>query len=256
MAPVAGWPTRPLPVTRLRPLAARAPRPGLQGLQGLAALALYLAVFVTVLGLPVASHLAVPQIRDYWTDPNFYIWSLRWWPYALTHGLNPLFSRQIGAPGGYNLAWATTTPFVDLLMWPVTAAFGAIVSYNVVLLIVPPIAAWAAFVAARRLTGQFWPALIAGAVYGFTPFELVHDWQGQPNLTVIALFPLMVYLVLLWWDGPLSGCWYVIAMAGAMTAEFYTFTETFLDLTAVWAAALTIGFLIAGREFQAKGWLR
>ena len=69
----------------------------------------------------------------------------------------------------------------------------------------PPVSAWAAFVAARRLTGRFWASLLAGAVYGFCPYELVHNWQGQPNLTVIALFPLMAYLVLRWWDGTLGG---------------------------------------------------
>jgi hypothetical protein len=29
-------------------------------------------------------------------------------------------------------------------MWPVTAAFGVLVSYNLVLLLVPPVSAWAA----------------------------------------------------------------------------------------------------------------
>ena len=41
-------------------------------------------------------------------------------------GLNPLYSHQIGAAAGYNLAWATTSPSVALLMWPVTAAFGPV----------------------------------------------------------------------------------------------------------------------------------
>ena len=155
----------------------------------------------------------MPNLRQYWTDPQFYVWSLRWWPYAVSHGINPLFSHQIGAPQGYDLAWASTTPSVDLLMWPVTAAFGVLVAYNVVLLALPPVSAWAAFVAARRLTGRFWAALLAGAVYGFSPFELIHNWQGQPNLTVIVLFPLMVYLVLRWWEGSLGR----IAFVGWLT---------------------------------------
>ena len=103
-------------------------------------------------------------------------------------------------------------------MWPVTAAFGVVVSYNVVLLLIPPVSGWAAFVAARRLTGRFWPSLLAGAVYGFCPYELMHTWQGQPNLTVIALFPLMVYLVVRWWDGSLGRTGFVIWMALAMAA--------------------------------------
>jgi hypothetical protein len=106
--------------------------------QGLLALAVYLAVFIIGFGLPLISHLNVPNIRQYWTDPQFYVWSLRWWPYAVSHGINPLFSSQIGAPHGYDLAWASTTPSVALLMWPVTAAFGVLVSYNIVRPSSPP----------------------------------------------------------------------------------------------------------------------
>jgi hypothetical protein len=244
----------PLPVSRFRFAAMRrsitsVPR---SVLQGLLALAVYQTVFIVGFALPLVSHLNVPNLRQFWTDPNFYTWAMQWWPYAVSHGINPLFSSQIGAPHGYDLAWATTTPSVGLLMWPVTAAFGILVSFNLMLLTVPPVSAWAAFVAARRLTGRFWPSLLAGAVYGLTPFELVHSWQGQPNLTVIALLPLMVYLVLRWWDGTLKRTGFVIWMALAMALEFYTFNEAFADMTAVWAGGLVIGFAVAGRAGRPK----
>jgi hypothetical protein len=220
--------------------------------QGLLALGIYLAVFITGYALPLISHLNVPNLRQYWTDPNFYTWAMQWWPYAVSHGINPLYSTQIGAPGGYNLAWATTTPSVGLLMWPVTAAVGIVASFNLTLLIIPPVSAWAAFVAARRLTGRFWASLLAGAAYGLTPFELVHDWQGQPNLTVIALFPLMVYLVVRWWDGSLGRTGFISWMTVAMAVEFYTFNEAFADMTVIWAGGLVIGFVVAGRA----AWLK
>jgi hypothetical protein len=234
----------------LRLLAARIRHPA--ALQGLLALAAYLTVFVVGFGLPLARHLNVPNLRQYWTDPQFYTWSMRWWPYAVSHLTNPLFSNQIGAPHGYDLAWASTTPSVDLLMWPVTAGFGVLVAYNVMLLLVPPVSAWAAFITARRLTGRFWPALLAGAVYGLSPFEVIHDWQGQPNLTVIALFPLMAYLVLRWWDGSLGWIGFVSWTTAAMAVQFYTFNEAFADMTAVWAGGLVIGFAVAGRAAWRK----
>jgi hypothetical protein len=137
-------------------------------------------------------------------------------------------------------------------MWPVTAVFGVLVSYNTVLLLAPPAAAWAAFVAGRRLTGRFWASLVAGAAYGLCPYELNHNWQGDINLTLIALFPLMVYLVVAWWDGTLRDRWFAAALALAMAVEFYTFTEAFLDMTLVWAGGLAIGFAVAGRA----GWRR
>ena len=241
----AAAPAPPFRFNGLWQLVTRVPRPAAQGLL---ALAIYLAVFIIGFGLPLASHLNVPNLRQYWTDPQFYAWSLRWWPYAVSHGINPLFSNQIGAPQGYDLAWASTTPAVDLLMWPVTALFGVLVAYNVMLLALPPVAAWATFVAARRLTGRFWGALLAGAVYGFSPFELIHNWQGQPNLTMIALFPLMVYLVVRWWEGSLGRIAFVVWLTILMALEFYTFNEAFADMTAVWAGGLLIGLAVAGRS--------
>jgi hypothetical protein len=66
------------------------------------------------------------------------------------------------------------------------------------------------------------------------------------------LFPLMVYLVLRWWDGTLKGTWFVIWMTLAMAVEFYTFNEAFAEMTAVWAGALVIGLVVAGRAAWRK----
>ena len=229
----------PLPATRTR-----VPGPALQGLL---ALAIYLAVFIVGFGLALVGGLSGPKVGQGYLDPNLFIWFWRWWPYAVSHGLNPLYSHEIGAPAGYNLAaWTTSTPSVALLVWPVTAAFGPIASFNLTLLLAPPTAAWAAFVATRRLTGRFWAALLAGAVYGFNIYELAHDVSGQPNVSVTLLFPLLVYLVLLWWDGTLGRTGFVIWLAVALALEFYTFTEGFLDVTIVTLVALVAGFAVAG----------
>lgn len=227
----------------------RVPGPALQGLL---ALVVYLVAFILGFGQPLAAHLSSPQVGQVEVDPNFYIWAWRWWTYAVTHGLNPLYSGQIGAPGGYNLAWATTTPSVALFMAPVTAAFGPVTSFNLTLLLAPPASAWAAFVAARRLTGRFWAALPAGVVYAFNVYSLDHEVSGQPNLTVTLLPPLMVYLVLLWWDGALGRAGYVTWMTIALALEFYLFIEAFAEVTAMLAAALAIGFVVAGRATRPR----
>ena len=228
------------------------PSPGLHvpgpALQGLLALVIYLAVFIVGFGLALVGGLDQPRIGQHYVDPNLFIWLWRWWPYAIAHGIDPLQSNQIGAPTGWNLAaWTTTTPSVALLLWPVTAAFGPITSFNLTLLLAPPTAAWAAFIAARRLTGRFWASLLGGTVYGFNIYEQAHNVSGQPNVSVTLLFPLMVYLVLLWWDGTLGRTGFMVWMAVALALEFYTFTEGFFDLTMVLAAALVIGVAVAGR---------
>jgi hypothetical protein len=214
-------------------------------LQGLLALAIYLAAFAWY-AVPLIRYLNMPVIGHTSPDSNFYIWSLRWLPYAISHGLNPLYSSQIMAPGGISLAWSTPAPTAVIVMWPVTAAWGPVLSYNLTLLLVPPATGWAAFVAARRLTGRFWASLLGGAVYGFCPFMVMHNARGDLNLTVNMLFPLMVYLVLLWRDGTLGRTGFVIWMTVALALQFYTFTEFFADVTVLLAAALVIGYAVAG----------
>jgi hypothetical protein len=218
------------------------PRPAIQGLL---ALILYLAFFIVSYTLPLVRHPSVPQVGQSTVDPNFYIWAWRWWAYAIAHGLNPLYSGQIGAPAGTGLSWATTTPTVAVLLAPVTAAFGPITSFNLTLVLGAPASAWAAFIAARRLTGHFWAALMAGTIYGFSWYEVAETGAGHPNLTVILLLPLMVYLVLRWRDGTLGRWSFVALLALAMAAEFYIFNETFVELTVLGAAGLAISFVLA-----------
>jgi hypothetical protein len=231
-------------VTGTGPTAITGRVPG-PALQGLLALAVYLVVFIIAFAFPLLRHPGVPQIMQNQVDPNFYVWSWRWWPYAMSHGLNPLFSRQIGAPVGWSLAWTTTAPAVAVVLAPLTAVFGPIVTFNLTLLLGAPVSAWALFIAARRLTGRFWAALLAGTVYGFSPYEVGHTGAGQANLTVIMLLPLMLWLALLWRDGKLSGPVFAGLLAVAMTAEFYVFNEAFLEMTVLWAAGLLLGFALA-----------
>jgi hypothetical protein len=220
--------------------------------QGLIAFAIYLAAMIYCLALPLLPHLDVPHVQQTQVDANFYIWAIAWWPHAITHGLNPFYSYQIMAPGGVNLAWATTTPTVSLLMWPITATAGPVVAFNLSLILAPPASAWATFILARRLTGKFWPALLGGAVFGFCGYEISHEASGQPNLTVTLLIPLIAYLVLRRWDGSLSRRSFLIWTALALAAEFYTFLEAFADLTIVAPVALIIGYLVAPRDARSK----
>src|SRR5258708_6286891 len=165
--------------------------------QGVLALAVYLAVWVIGGVLPLVRHPAWPQLDQSSMDPNFYTWSMRWWPYAIAHGLNPLHTAQIGAPAGYGLAWVTTIPPLALLLSPITEAIGPVVSFNLLMVVSLPVTAWAAFLLCRRLTGLFWPALFGGAVYGFSDYEISHAGAGQPNLIFILLLPLIAYRALL-----------------------------------------------------------
>ena len=214
--------------------------------QCLLALAVYLVVYIIRYAEPLLRHLDVPAVAQTYPDPNFYLWSWGWWPHAILHGLNPLFSGEVGAPTGYGLAWTTPSAALAVLLAPVTALFGPVVSFNLVVAVAAPVSGWAAFLAARRLTGRFWPALAAGAVYAFSWYEVGESAVGQPNLCVNVVFPLLVYLVALWRDEVLGARAFVVWLAAALTAEFYLFIEAFFWVTVLGTVLGIIGFGVAG----------
>ena len=214
--------------------------------QGVAALAAYLAVWILWRALPLVAHPGQAQLDSASMDPSIFVWSLRWWPYALTHGLDPLRTAYVGAPAGYNLVWDTTVPPLALLAWPLTAAVGPVAAFNLLVGLSIPLSGWMAFVLCRRLTGQFWPALVAGFVYGFSAYEMNHIVAGQLDLAFSLLLPLIAYLVVAWRDGAIGPVPFVVLVALALAAQFYLFLETFAFLTAVGALALLAAWALAG----------
>ena len=233
-----------------QPASPAAPRDRLSSpaLQGAAALVLYLLVWLLTSARGLIHHLTWARLDQHSMDPNFYTWGLRWWPYAIEHGLNPLYTHEIGGPVGHSLAWVTTTPPLSLVAAPLTLLAGPLVSFNLLTAIALPVSAWAAFVLCRRLTRKFWPALAGGAVFGFSAFEMNHSAAGQLNLTYSLLLPILAYLVLVWRDGSIRTRTFVLLAGLAMALQFYLMVETFADMTAVLAICLLVGFALAGRD--------
>ena len=227
------------------PAAAPAARLSSPVLQGLLALALYLLVWLSTAARPLIQHVSWAMLDQKSMDPNFYVWCLRWWPYAIGHGLNPLYSHQIGAPAGLSLAWVTTAPPVALLAAPLTLIAGPVVALNLLTAIGLPVSAWAAFVLCRRLTGKFWASLTGGAVFGFSAYEVNHAGAAQFNLEYSLLLPILAYLIVVWWEERLSSRLFVILAGLAMALQFYLFVETFAGLTAILGVSLVVGFALA-----------
>ncbi|MGH3300062.1 MAG: hypothetical protein ACRDOK_00035 [Streptosporangiaceae bacterium] len=220
--------------------------------QGLFALLLYAAAWLTTVGRHTLHHVGDAHLDQRSMDPNFYTWSLQWWPYAIGHAVNPFYSHLVWAPHGHSLAWVTTVPPIALLAAPLTLTAGPIVAFNLLATLALPLSAWAAFVLCRRLTRKFWPALVGGAVFGFSAYEMNHLAAGQLNLTYSLLIPLLAYLVVLWRENAISSRMFVIVAGITMAVQFYLFLETFADLTAVLVLALVVGLLVAGRAHRAE----
>jgi hypothetical protein len=217
-------------------------------LQGLLALAVYAAVWLPTVTRPLVSHLSQAQLGQATPDPNFYVWSVGWWPYAIQHGINPLYTNLIGAPAGHSLSWVTTVPPLALLAAPITLTAGPVIAFNLLAVLALPVTGWAAFLACRRLTGRFWPALVGGAVYGFSDYEARQFAVGHLNLCYAVLPPILVYLVVAWRDGAIRDRVLVILAGLVLAVQFYLFLETFAFLTAILVISPLVGLAVAGRD--------
>ena len=120
------------------------------------------------------------------------VWFLKWTPWSILHGLNPLSSNWMDYPKGFNLAANTSMPALGLLAAPVTWLAGAVVSYNLLMWASFPLSAFSAYWVLRRLTGSNLAALLGGLIYGFSPY-MIGQGVAHLFLVFVPLPPLILY---------------------------------------------------------------
>ena len=207
--------------------------------QSLLALALY-----AVYGWAVIVHGAslTHQLSGMGSDPHDSPWFLAWWPYALTHHLDPFFTRLIWYPYGVSTLWITSVPLLALLFWPVTALAGPVLSYNLLIITAPPMAAWFAYLLCRHVTRDFAAALIGGFLFGFSSYEMGQDMSAL-NLAVIFCVPALLLVVLKRLDDELSRPAAVGWAALLLLAQFLVCIEIFAMLFVFGAMVWVFAYL-------------
>ena len=154
------------------------------------------AVYCGLVGLNVLVHPARAAVGlNPASDYQVMTWSLKWWPYAVGHGLNPLRTQLLWPPEGFSTLWMTTIPALSLLGLPLTLTAGPLVAYNVLMLAAPILAAGAGYLLCRELTGRTAPALIGGLLFGLSPDMLGHMLSQHLDLTFVCPLPLLALLV-------------------------------------------------------------
>jgi hypothetical protein len=126
-------------------------------------------------------------------DPQLFIWYLGWIPHQLSQGLNPLFTDHLSYPMGVNLMWNTSMILPAVVLWPVTALWGPVVSYNLLVTGGIALSAWCGFLAAKRFIAADLPCLLAGLIYGFSP-ALIGQALGHPHVSVSVFPPVALIL--------------------------------------------------------------
>jgi hypothetical protein len=192
---------------------------------------------------PIATKLTSRYVDTGTGDSRLYLWSLEWWPHALSHGADPLFTRLVWAPKGVSLAWVTSQPAPSTVMWPITRALGSLFSYNVLLILAPALAGWGAYLLCRRLTRAFWPSLAGGYLFGFSTY-MVAEMHGHLNLVLVFPLPLLAYLVVRRLEGSLGPVAFVAWMTAALVGLFLISTELFATMALFGGIALAGGFAL------------
>ena len=173
-------------------------------------------------------------------DPFIFIWFFRWWPWALAHHADPLFTTLIWQPAGLNLAWTTSVPFLALLGAPLTLISGPVLAYNILSLAALALAAWAAYFLCLYVSRVPFAALIGGYLFGFSSYQMAHAWVHL-NLTFTAFIPGLLLLALLRLDGRIprwqacAGGAFALACQFAISAELCA--TALLFGAATWALA-------------------
>ena len=183
-------------------------------------------------------------------DPQIFMWGLAWYPYALTHGLNPLYTTQAFAPTGYNLAWSTTIPGAALVLWPITRHFGPLVSFNLLCVVVPILSAYTAFVLCRQVSKAPLASIAGGLVYGFSTYQRIE--ADHLNLGLSFIPPLLVLWWLLRMEGRIGELRFGLSLATCLVFQFLISAEIFATSILFGAVAIGLAAALGGSDLRMR----
>jgi hypothetical protein len=178
-------------------------------------------------------------------DADQLAWFFRYDATAIAHGHLPaLITTAMNAPQGVNVMWNTFMLLPGALLTPVTLLLGPQTALTVLMTAGFAGSALAMFYVLRRWGVGMPAAVLAGAVYGFSP-AVLHSAIGHYDLQFAVLPPLMIHVVLRLATGRAApvrgGLW----LGLLVTAQLFI-TEEILAVTAI-AAFLLAAVLAASR---------
>jgi hypothetical protein len=174
-------------------------------------------------------------------DTLFHIWAMRWWQHALGTWHNPFITDQIFAPVGVNLTWTTLVPLLGFLSWPLYGFLSVSAAWNVLVLAGLAISATSAFALADCMTSNLTASLLAGFVYGFSPYMMAHA-LGHIPLIFTPFLPLLGLVLYQFATGRLAARRFVPLTALLLFLLLATYEETFALATLVLGVAFALAY--------------
>ncbi len=128
-------------------------------------------------------------------DSGQEIWFISWPAYALRHAITPFFSPALWSPSGVNLLNNTSAPIAGITLSPVTWIFGPVLSTNLALTLAPGLSVWSCWWACRRFVRWTPAAVIAGLLFGYSPFVVSSVALGHLSIALLVVPPFVVVLL-------------------------------------------------------------
>jgi hypothetical protein len=177
------------------------------------------------------------------------VWILKWWPQAVASGWDPLHTSAAYAPDGFNMTWVTSIPGPSLALAPLTQLAGPIVSYNVLVILIPAINGWAAFMLCRELGARYPASVLGGYIFGFSSYVLGQA-PGHPHMALVAALPLGALLAMRFQRGRISRRWFPAALSAVLTAQFLVSVEVFLTMAMFGGLAIALAAVLFREQWD------
>jgi hypothetical protein len=183
-------------------------------------------------------------------DAAEFTWAFGYFPHALLHGQSLLSTKTMWTPTGINLAGATAVPLLAFLLWPVTALWGPIVSYNVVTIAAPALVAWSGYLLIRHVAKGRAASLIAGGIYGFSCYEVAQSTHLQ--MAVLVCPAIVALCVLRAIEGRVSKRRFSIQLTVLLLVQTFISVEVLFTMTVFGGVALVLGWAFAQSDLRSR----
>jgi hypothetical protein len=127
-------------------------------------------------------------------DPKLNAWLVAWTPFAVSHGVNPLFSHWVNLPYGANYSANVAIPFLGIIVSPITALWGPVAAVNFLISLAFFGSAIAGYCFVRHWTTWRPAAFLGGLLFGFSPY-VVAEGIAHLHTMFVCLIP-FIFIVL------------------------------------------------------------
>jgi hypothetical protein len=128
-------------------------------------------------------------------DISIFLFFLSNTSHSLVHGHvgNVMAMHTLNAPLGVNSMWNTSLLLPAVVLTPVTALAGPLLSLNLIIVLGPALSAWSAYLCAGRFLRGVPARFVTGLLFGFSPGLLAAN-LGHFHLTLLMFVPPILLL--------------------------------------------------------------